>query len=104
MAVADAGSLTMPTVPHPQFNAGCRLMNISEFLEMVLLELPSESILFAQRISRQFRSVIPRSHSFQRRLLLTTTSAISVSEYIHNFLHKEMKDDRVGIDREVHSL
>lgn len=81
-AVAGAYSQTMAIAPYPQFNAGLRLTNVLELLEMILLELPSENILFAQRTSRQFRTVIAQSRPIQRRLFLTTLSDTSPSENI----------------------
>ena len=78
-AIADAG---MPTAPYPQFDAGLRLTNTSELLEVILLELPSENLLSAQRISRQFRSIIVGSHLLQLRLFLTTQPTTSISKDI----------------------
>ncbi|KAK3670763.1 hypothetical protein LTR78_009335 [Recurvomyces mirabilis] len=60
----------MPTAPYPQYNAGHRLTDTPELLEMILLELPSESILFAQHASKQFRSVIAKSRQLQYQLFL----------------------------------
>ena len=81
-AVADVESSTVPTAPYLQSDAGRRLMNTSELLKMILLELPSEDILSAQRISRQVCSVIARSHPLQLRLFLATQPATSVSKNI----------------------
>ena len=74
-AIASAGLLTMPIGPYPQFNAGQRLTNTSELVEMILLELPSQDILFAQRVNSHFRSIIARSHPLQVRLFLATQPA-----------------------------
>ena len=71
-ASAGVGSLTMPVGPYPQFDAGRRLISTSELLELVLLELPAEDVLLAQRTNRQFRSAIAGSHRLQLRLFLTT--------------------------------
>lgn len=78
-AVADT---TSSTAPYPQFDAGHRLTRTSELLEMVLHELPSEDILFAQRISRQFCSVIAGSRPLQLRLFFTIQPATPISTSI----------------------
>ena len=47
---------------------------------MILLDLPSNDILFAQRISTRFRSTIAGSCSLQLRLSLTTELSTSASK------------------------
>ena len=85
----NVGSLTMTAGPYPQFNAGRRLTNTSELMEMVLLELPTEDVLFAQRINRQFRSVHRRITStpaptFSRhRRLASSISSVCDPFYRH---------------------
>ena len=72
--VTTAGLHLVPAGPYPQFDAGLRLTSISELLEMILLELPSDDILFAQRTNRQFRDVIAQSHPLQQRLFFAPLS------------------------------
>lgn len=89
--VATARSQTVLAGTYLQFNAGPRLVNISELLEMILLELPSEHLLFAQRTSRQFRKVIAQSRPLQQRLFLDTlsTDAILASTILNPIITKE---------------
>ena len=68
--------------PYPQFDAGDRLTNTSELLEMIIIKLSSETILFTQRTSRQFRAVIVNSSLLQRRLFFTTSSTTSTGANI----------------------
>jgi hypothetical protein len=49
---------------------------------MILLELPSEDILFAQQVSRQFRSVITGLNPLQVRLFLAAQPDISIPKNI----------------------
>lgn len=73
---------TLLTSPYPQFNAGQRLVDTFELLEMILLLLPSVDVLLAQRTNRQFRSVVTRSGPLQLRLFLTTQPTTSASNSI----------------------
>ncbi|KAK6442800.1 hypothetical protein LTR95_000959 [Oleoguttula sp. CCFEE 5521] len=66
----DTGLLSLQPAPYSQHNAGRRLIGTDELLEVILLQLPSESILFAQRTERQFRSVIAKSRPLQHWLFL----------------------------------
>ena len=68
-AVAEARPQTTLAAPYPQFDAGDRLTNPSELLEMITIKLSSETKLFTQRTSRQF----PRRY---REFISTSTSAI----------------------------
>lgn len=52
----------------PRLDAGRRLVKTYELLELCLLNLPNEDILIAQRVSKQFRSVIEKSSLLQRKL------------------------------------
>lgn len=52
----------------PRLDAGRRLSNTSELLELCLLNLSNEDILFAQRVNKQFCSVIEKSSHLQRKL------------------------------------
>ena len=78
----DPKSQTMPNGPYPQFNAGQRLTSTFELLESILLELPNKDVLFAQRVSRWFRSVVAGSCSLQLRLFLTSPSDISAPKNV----------------------
>ncbi len=81
-AVAEARPQRTLAAPYPQFDAGDRLTNTSELLEMIIIKLSSETILFTQRTSRQFRAVIANSSLLQRRLFFTTSSTTSTGANI----------------------
>ncbi|TKA58613.1 hypothetical protein B0A55_12927, partial [Friedmanniomyces simplex] len=63
-----AGLGTTVTGPASGFDAGSRLTNAFEFLEMLLLELPNETALIAHGVNRQFKSVIAKSRPLQRKV------------------------------------
>ncbi|KAK1054193.1 hypothetical protein LTR74_016012 [Friedmanniomyces endolithicus] len=67
-----AGLGTTVTDPGSGFDAGSRLTNAFEFLEMLLLELPNETALIAHGVNRQFKSVIAKSRPLQRKLFFET--------------------------------
>lgn len=102
-SVADA---QRPTAPYPQFNAGHRLCCVSELLEMILLELRSEDILFAQRASRQFRRVIAQSHPIQQRLFLSAlpTDAASAGVILNPILTKKHTLPHVPLFFDKHNM
>ncbi|KAK5745761.1 hypothetical protein LTR17_001263 [Elasticomyces elasticus] len=53
-------------------DAGTRLTNTYELLEQILLDadLPMETVFFAQRVNKQFHSLIRRSKGLQQKLFL----------------------------------
>lgn len=57
---------------HSLYNAGTRLAETSELLEMVLLKLSCEDILFAQLVNRKFRAVVLGSRRLQQKRFLDT--------------------------------
>ncbi|KAK3615144.1 hypothetical protein LTR22_027545 [Elasticomyces elasticus] len=59
---------TTVTGPASELNAGSRLTNTSELLEMLLIELPNDAVLIAQRVNRQFKFVIAKSRQLQQKL------------------------------------
>ncbi|KAK5746893.1 hypothetical protein LTR17_000524 [Elasticomyces elasticus] len=63
---------TAPEVRHSTNDAGSRLTNTYELLEQILLDndLPMEAVFFAQRVNKQFRSLIGRSKGLQQKLFL----------------------------------
>lgn len=89
----------MPIAAYPSFTAGSRLVATSGLLEMILLELPSEDILFAQWINRRFRLTIIASRSLQLRVFLITQSTTSLSKDIilNPILTKERSIQRISI-------
>ncbi|KAK3618556.1 hypothetical protein LTR56_024548 [Elasticomyces elasticus] len=58
--------------PEPTSDAGVRLTDTYELLEMILLDddLPMETVFFAQRVNKQFHSLIARSKGLQQKLFL----------------------------------
>jgi hypothetical protein len=54
-------------------DAGARLTTSYDLLEMILLELPSFTLLFAKRVSRFFRFVITTSKKIQAKLFLVSS-------------------------------
>ena len=85
----DAKSQTMPNSPYPQFNAGQRLTYAFEPLESILLELPNSDVLFAQRVSPRFRSVIAGSSALQLRLFLASPLHTSKNVILNPILTDE---------------
>ena len=61
-------------VPSP-LDAGTRLTTTFELLEQILMQLPIETVLFAQRVSQCFRSTIKNSRALQQKLFLAPVSA-----------------------------
>ncbi|KAK5683621.1 hypothetical protein LTS10_005154 [Elasticomyces elasticus] len=63
---------TTPEEQHSTKDAGTRLTNTYELLEQILLDndLPMETVFFAQRVNKQFRSLIRRSKGLQQKLFL----------------------------------
>ncbi|KAK3614708.1 hypothetical protein LTR56_027074 [Elasticomyces elasticus] len=59
---------TTVTGPASELDAGSRLSNTSELLEMLLIELPNDAVLIAQRVNRQFKFVIAKSRKLQQKL------------------------------------
>ena len=102
----SAADAQRPTAPYPQFNAGHRLCCVSELLEMILLELPSEDVLFAQRASRQFRRVIAQSHPIQQRLFLSAlpTDAASAGVILNPILTKKRTLPHVPLYFDKHNM
>ncbi|KAK5713961.1 hypothetical protein LTR15_010867 [Elasticomyces elasticus] len=49
-------------------SAGRRLTNTYELLEMILLNLPMDTLLFSQRVNRNFCSIIANSKTLQQKL------------------------------------
>ena len=80
---ADAESRTTLSRCYPQFDAGRRLTETFELLEMILLELPSKEILFAQSLSKQFRLTGVGSGSLQRQMFLTVDTSTSASKSVN---------------------
>ncbi|KAK5713973.1 hypothetical protein LTR15_010879 [Elasticomyces elasticus] len=60
------------TAEEPIKDAGARLTDTYELLEMILLDddLPMEIVFFAQRVNKQFRSLIANSNGLQQKLFL----------------------------------
>ncbi|KAK4896062.1 hypothetical protein LTR27_005919 [Elasticomyces elasticus] len=58
--------------PEPTSDAGVRLTDTYELLEMILLDddLPMETVFFAQRVNTQFRDTIANSKGLQQKLFL----------------------------------
>lgn len=81
--VADAESRTILNRRYPQFDGGRRLTETFELLEMILLELPSREILFAQYVNKQFHSTIVRSRLLQLRLFLTVDPSTSMPKNVN---------------------
>ncbi|KAK3617041.1 hypothetical protein LTR56_025552 [Elasticomyces elasticus] len=63
-------------------DAGSRLTSTFELLEMLILELPNEAVLCAQRVNRQFKSVIAQSRPLQHKLFFNTEPPSSPSAKI----------------------
>ncbi|KAK3619159.1 hypothetical protein LTR56_024214 [Elasticomyces elasticus] len=63
---------TTPEEQDSTEDAGPRLANTYELLEKILLDdtLPMETVFFAQRVNKQFRSLIGRSKGLQQKLFL----------------------------------
>ncbi|KAK4905119.1 hypothetical protein LTR49_025547 [Elasticomyces elasticus] len=61
-------------VPDPalRFDAGSCLTSTFELLEMLLRELPNETILIFQRVNNQFKSVVAGSCPLQHKLFFET--------------------------------
>ncbi|KAK5746935.1 hypothetical protein LTR17_000566 [Elasticomyces elasticus] len=59
-------------------NAGTRLTNTYELLEMILLRLPVDTLLLSQRVNKQFQSTIANSKPLQQKLFFAPlpTSAV----------------------------
>ena len=61
-----------PVIPEKRsglsLDAGRRLVQTYELLELVLLNLPNEDVLLAQRVNKQFKSVIENSSQLQKKL------------------------------------
>ncbi|KAK5683581.1 hypothetical protein LTS10_005114 [Elasticomyces elasticus] len=56
-------------------SAGRRLTDTYELLEMILLNLPMDTLLFSQRVSRNFCSVIANSKVLQQKLFFAPLPA-----------------------------
>lgn len=93
------------TAPYPRFNAGHRLSSVSELPEIIILELPSEDILFAQRVNRQFRRVIAQSPQIQQRLFLAAlpTDAALASVILNPIITKKQTLPHVPLYFDKHS-
>ena len=52
-------------------NAGQRLVDVAEVLEMILLHLPMRDLLLSQRVSKQFKGVIEGSKGLQQALFFS---------------------------------
>lgn len=89
----DAKSQMMPNSPYPQFNAGQRLTYSVELLEFILLDLPNRDVLFAQRVSPRFRSVIAGSCSLQLQLFLASPLHTPVSKSV--ILNPILTDEKI---------
>jgi hypothetical protein len=59
---------TLERYPGLSLDAGRRLIQTYELLELCLLNLPNRDILLAQRVNRQFKSVIDSSSQLQKKL------------------------------------
>ena len=57
------------------FDAGSRITEIYELLELCLLELPIRDLLLAQRVSRRFNAVINTSPRLREKLFFTSRLA-----------------------------
>lgn len=61
-----------PLIPEKRsglsLDAGRRLVQTYELLELCLLNLPNEDILLAQRVNKQFKSTIENSSQLQKKL------------------------------------
>lgn len=58
-----------------QFDAGSRITEIYELLELCLLELPIRDLLLAQRVSRRFNAAINTSPRLREKLFFTSRLA-----------------------------
>ncbi|KAK4952802.1 hypothetical protein LTR10_009610 [Elasticomyces elasticus] len=61
------GPVKQPTIELTS-SAGRRLTDTYELLEMILLNLPMDTLLFSQRVSRNFCSMIANSKVLQQKL------------------------------------
>ncbi|KAK5683529.1 hypothetical protein LTS10_005062 [Elasticomyces elasticus] len=61
--------------PAPVPNAGTRLTQTYELLQEILLMLPMEDVLLAQRVNKPFRSTITNSLPLQQKLFLAPLPA-----------------------------
>ena len=59
--------------------AGQQLSHTAELVELILLELPFEDILFAQRVTRFWKSTIQGSPKLLRSLFLMPTKVIGTN-------------------------
>lgn len=60
-----------------QLDAGSRITEIYELLELCLLELPTRDLLLAQRVSRRFNAVINTSPRLREKLFFTSRLAFA---------------------------
>jgi len=71
---SDAQRPTAEQCSSCSLNAGRRLVNTYEMLELCLLYLTNEDILLAQRVSKRFRSLINNSSRLQNKLFFEVES------------------------------
>ncbi|KAK5729666.1 hypothetical protein LTR17_011743 [Elasticomyces elasticus] len=76
-AIVKLVSLQEPKSPPPTPipNAGTRLTQTYELLQEILLMLPMEDVLLAQRVNKTFRSTITNSMPLQQKLFLAPLPA-----------------------------
>lgn len=55
-------------------SAAMQVFDTYELLEMILYELPTRDVVFAQKVSKQFKSVIENSTKLQRALFFRSIS------------------------------
>ncbi|KAK5695591.1 hypothetical protein LTR17_024555 [Elasticomyces elasticus] len=67
-----AGRGTVMPDPALRFDAGSRLTGTFELLEMLLRELPNETVLIFQRVNNQFKSIVAESCPLQHKLFYET--------------------------------
>jgi hypothetical protein len=70
-------------------SAQARVFAISELFEAILAELPPFDLLFAQSISRKFRTAITTSPKLQRLLFLRAAPLKDAQDWTLNPLLKE---------------
>ncbi|KAK3625020.1 hypothetical protein LTR56_020664 [Elasticomyces elasticus] len=61
-------------------NAGIRLTDTYELLEMILLQLPMDTLLFAQRVNKLFQSKITNSKLLQQKLFFAPLPASAAGQ------------------------
>ncbi|KAK4903516.1 hypothetical protein LTR49_026857 [Elasticomyces elasticus] len=68
-------------------DAGTRLTNTYELLEQILLDtdLPMETVFFAQRVNKQFRSLIGRSKDCNRSSSSSPSTVPTISDLSNTF-------------------